>query len=87
MSAGQKYEITVRGFAHLLGLEHQLEMPLEARIHTFGVLKLDEMQFMYTPGAEAHPPKVLNFRPELNTLHRLLRATLAPRIGDSSACP
>jgi hypothetical protein len=42
---------------------------------------------MYAPGAEAHPPKVLNFRPELNTLHRLLHVTLAPRIGDSSACP
>jgi hypothetical protein len=54
---------------------------------TFGVLKLDEMWFMYAPGAKAHPPKVLNFRPELNTLHRLLRATLAPRIGDSFACP
>jgi hypothetical protein len=82
-----KYEITVRGFACLLGLEHQLEMPQEARIHTFGVLKLEEMQFMYAPDAEAHPPKVLNFRPELNTLHMRLRATLAPRIGDSSACP
>jgi hypothetical protein len=43
MSVGQKYEITVRGFARLLGLEHQLEMPPEARIHTFGVLKLDEL--------------------------------------------
>jgi hypothetical protein len=83
MSARQKYDITIRGFAHLLGLE----MPPEARIHTFGVLKLDEMQFMYAPGAEAHLPKVLNFRPELNTLHRLLRGTLAPRIGGSSACP
>jgi hypothetical protein len=42
---------------------------------------------MYAPGSEAHPPKVLNFLLELNTLHRFLRATLAPRIGDSSACP
>jgi hypothetical protein len=39
----QRYEIIVQGFAQLLGLEHQLEMPLEAQIHTFGVLKLDEM--------------------------------------------
>jgi hypothetical protein len=51
------------------------------------VLKLDEMQFMYDPSVEAHSPKVLNFRPELNMLHKLLCATLAPRIGDSSACP
>jgi hypothetical protein len=42
---------------------------------------------MYALGAEAHPPKALNFLPELNTLHRLLRATLAPKIGDSSTCP
>jgi hypothetical protein len=42
---------------------------------------------MYAPGAEAPPPKVLNFLLELNTLHRLLHATLTPRIGDSSACP
>jgi hypothetical protein len=42
MSAGQKCEIIVRGFARLLGLEHQLEMPPEAQIHTFGVLKLDD---------------------------------------------
>jgi hypothetical protein len=27
LSVGQKYEITVKGFACLLGLEHQLEMP------------------------------------------------------------
>jgi hypothetical protein len=87
MTNGQQYEITVRGFAQLLGLEHQLEMLPEVWIHTFGVLKLDEMQFMYAPDAEAHPPKVLNFLPELNTLHRLIRATLAPRIRDSSACP
>jgi hypothetical protein len=87
MSVGQKYEITVRGFARLLRFEHELEMPPEAQIHTFGVLKLDEMQLMYALAVEAHSPKVLNFRPELNTLHRLLRVTLAPRIADSSACP
>jgi hypothetical protein len=87
MTDGQQYEITIRGFARLLGLEHQLTMEPEARIHTYGVLKLDEMQFMYAPGAKVHPPKVLNFLPELNTLHCLLCATLAHRIGDSTAYP
>jgi hypothetical protein len=43
MTDGQRYEITVRGYAHLLGLEHQLTMEPEARIHTYGVLKLNEM--------------------------------------------
>jgi hypothetical protein len=64
-----------------------MEMLPEAQICTFGVLKLDEMQFMYALGAEAHPPKVLNFLLELNTLHCLLHDTLAPNIRGSSACP
>jgi hypothetical protein len=42
---------------------------------------------MYAPGAKAHPPKIQNFLPELLTLHHLLRATLALRIGDAVACP
>jgi hypothetical protein len=42
---------------------------------------------MYAPGAVARPPKIQNFLPELNTLHRLLRDTLAPRIGDATTCP
>jgi hypothetical protein len=71
----------------MLGLEHQLTMESEARIHTFNVLKLEEMQFMYAPGTKARPPKIQNFLPELLTLHRLLRATLTPRIGDATTCP
>jgi hypothetical protein len=62
-------------------------MESRARIHSYNVLNLDEMQFMYAPGAIAHPPKVWNFLPELSTLHRLLRATLTPRIGDAITCP
>jgi hypothetical protein len=43
MTDGQLYECTVRRFARMLRLEHQLTMESEARIHTFDVLKLDEM--------------------------------------------
>jgi hypothetical protein len=87
MTDGQRYETTVCVFVRLLGLEHQLTIELEAQIHTFEVLKLDEMQFIYAPGVKAHPPKVQNFLPELNTLHRLLRATLTLRIRDATSCP
>jgi hypothetical protein len=58
-----------------------------AQIHSFNVLKLDEMQFMYALGAVARLPKIRNFHPKLNTLHCLLRATLTPRIGDATTCP
>jgi hypothetical protein len=71
----------------MLELEHQLTIPPEARIHTYNVLKLDEMQFRYAPGVVATPPKIWNFLPELNTLHHLLCATLTPRIGDATTYP
>jgi hypothetical protein len=71
----------------MLGHEHQLTMEPEARIHSFNVLRLDKMQFIYAPGAVAHPPKIQNFLPKLNTLHHLLRATLTLHIGDAIACP
>jgi hypothetical protein len=58
-----------------------------ARIHSFNVLNLDEMQFMYAPGAVAHPPKIRSFLLKLNTLHRLLCATLTLHIGDATTCP
>jgi hypothetical protein len=87
MTDGQRCVITVREFAQILGPEHLLTMEPDARIHSFDVLKLDEMQFMYAPGAVACPPKIQNFLLQLNTLHRLLRATLTPQIGDATTCP
>jgi hypothetical protein len=64
-----------------------LTIEQEAQIHTCDVLKLDQMQFMYAPGVKSHPPKVQNILLELNTLHRLLRATLTLRIGDATTRP
>jgi hypothetical protein len=40
-------------------------MELEARIHSFDVLKLEEMQFMYALSAVAQSPKIRNFLPVL----------------------
>jgi hypothetical protein len=66
-------------------MDHQLEM--ETRIHNERILSKDEMMFMYAPGVEAQPPHTQNFLLELNTLHHLFQTTLAPRIGDATACP
>jgi hypothetical protein len=87
MIDGRQYEIIVRRFARLLGLELQLTIEQGAQIRTFDVLKLDEMQFMYAPGVMSHPPNIQNILVELNTLHRLLRATLTLRIGDATTRP
>jgi hypothetical protein len=66
-------------------LEHLHTM--ESRIHTNEILKKEEMLFMYAPGVEANLPKIQNFLLELDWRHRLLQATLAPQIGDTTACP
>jgi hypothetical protein len=60
---------TLREFAAVVGLEHQLEMP--TKIHDERILDEDQMGFMYARGAEAHPPHTQNYLPELNTLHWL----------------
>jgi hypothetical protein len=41
---------------------------------------------MYVPGVATKPPYNNNFKPELVTLHRILRKTLAPREGDATTC-
>jgi hypothetical protein len=87
MIYGQQCVIIVHEFAWMLGLEHQLTSEPTTQIHSFNVLKLDEMQFMYVAGVVAHTPKIQNFHLELNTLHRLVHTTLNPRIGDSIVCP
>jgi hypothetical protein len=87
MTNGQRCVITIQEIARMLGIEHQLTMLLEGRIHTYNVLKLNKMQSMYAPGVAATPPKIWNILPELNTLHYLLHATMTPRIGDVTVCP
>jgi hypothetical protein len=73
MTDGQRCAITVREFAQMLGLYHQLIMLPEARIHTYNVLKLDEMQFMYAPVAVPTPPKIWNFQSStLSTVSSML---------------
>jgi hypothetical protein len=79
MTDRRQYEIIVCVFASLLALEHQLTMESDNRIHTYNVLKSEEMLFMYALGAKPTPLKIHNFH--------LFHATLAPRIGDATAYP
>jgi hypothetical protein len=62
-------------------------MSPKSQIHTYGVLKKEEMLFMYAPTTKATPPKIQNLLTELNYLDRLLHTTLAPWIVDATACP
>jgi hypothetical protein len=46
-----------------------------------------EMTLMYFPNSDFQPPKVEGLLPHFMTLHRMMRKTLAPRIGYSEAIP
>jgi hypothetical protein len=62
-------------------------MESDNRIHTYNILKKEDMLFMYARGVRTTPLKIQNFLHELNCLRHLLNPTLAPRIGDAIACP
>jgi hypothetical protein len=46
-----------------------------------------EMTHLYIPDSGSQPPKVEGLLPHFLVLHRMMRNTLAPRIGYSEAIP
>jgi hypothetical protein len=46
-----------------------------------------QMRYMYLLGTTANPPSIISISPNVITLHRMLRVTLALRIGDASTIP
>jgi hypothetical protein len=57
------------------------------KFHDERILSKPEMSFMYSTGITPKPPSITGFLPELTTLHRIWRKTLAPREGDATSCP
>jgi hypothetical protein len=46
-----------------------------------------EMPPLYVPDSSLHPSNTDGLLPHFAVLHRILRTTLAPRIGDANAIP
>jgi hypothetical protein len=72
-------------FAQILGLSSQLDIP--KKLHSRRVMIPREMTPMYVQNSGFWPPKVEGLLPHFLVLHRMMRKTLAPRIGYSEAIP
>jgi hypothetical protein len=83
MTNGRRFSIKLSQFTKILGLSAHLAIP--KKLHTRRVMAPREMTPIYIPNSGFHAPKVDGILPHFLTLHRMMRRTLAPKIGDSNA--
>jgi hypothetical protein len=85
MTNGRRFHVKLAQFAQILGLFSQLEIP--KKLHSGWVMMPREMIPMYIQDNGFQPPKVEGQLPHFLVLHRMMRKTLALRIGYSEAIP
>jgi hypothetical protein len=66
-------------------LSSQLDIP--KKLHSRRVMMPREMTPIYIPNSDFQPPKVDGLLPHFLVLDRMMRKTLAPRIGYSKVIP
>jgi hypothetical protein len=79
MTNGRRFHVKLSQFAQILGLSSQLDNP--KKLHSRQVMMPREMAPMYIPDSGFQPPKVEGLLPHFLVLHRMMRKTLASRIG------
>jgi hypothetical protein len=82
MTNGRGFNIELSQFAEILGLSAHLD--ISKNLHIGRVMASREMTPMYIPNSGFRALKVDGILPHFLTLHRMIRRTLAPRIGDSN---
>jgi hypothetical protein len=85
MTNGRRLSVKLTQVAQILGLSSQLDIP--KKIHSGRVMMPREMTLMYNPNSDFQAPTVDGLLPHFLVLHRMVRKTLAPRIGYSEAIP
>jgi hypothetical protein len=85
MMNGLRYRSIIKVFAQLLNLQAHLQH--RCNLHDENPLVASQMGYMYLPGEVANATTITSISPDVITLHRMLRVTLAPRIGDASSIP
>jgi hypothetical protein len=83
MTNGRRFHIKLTQFAQILGLSSQLDIP--KKLHSGRVMMPREMTPMYIPDSDFQAPKIDGLLPYFLVLHRMMRKTLASRIGYSEA--
>jgi hypothetical protein len=85
MTNGRRFHVKLSQFAQILGLSSQLDIP--KKLHSGRVMMPWEMTLMYIPNSNFQAHKVDGLLPHFLTLHRMMRKTLALRIGYFEAIP
>jgi hypothetical protein len=85
MTNGRRFHVKLAQFAQILGLSSQLDIP--NKLHSGRVMMPREMTPMYVQDGGFQPPKVEGLLPYFLVLHRMMRRTLALRIGYSEVIP
>jgi hypothetical protein len=85
MTNGRRFHVKLAQFAHILGLSSRLDIP--KKLHSGWVMMPREMTPMYVQDGGFQPPKVEGLFPHFLVLHRMMRRTLALRIGYSEVIP
>jgi hypothetical protein len=81
----KKFHIKLTQFAEILGLSSQLDIP--KKFHSGRVMVPQEMTPMYILNSDFRAPKVDGLLPHFLVLHKMMRKTLALRIGYSEVVP
>jgi hypothetical protein len=85
MTNRRRFSIKLTQFAQILGLSSQLNIP--KKLHPERVMMPREMKPMYNHNLNFQAPKVDGLLPHFLVLYRMMRKTLALRIGYSEAIP
>jgi hypothetical protein len=83
MTNGRRFSIKLSQFVEILGLSAHLAIP--KKLHTGRVMAPWEMTPMYILNSGFRAPKVDGILPYFLIVQRIMRRTLALRIGDSNA--
>jgi hypothetical protein len=85
MTNDRRFTNKLTQFAQILGLSSQLDIP--KKLHSRRVMMSREMTPMYNQNSDFQAPKIDGLLPHFLVLHRMMRKTLAPRIGYFEAIP
>jgi hypothetical protein len=83
MTNRRRFNVKLSCLAQILGLSSQLDIP--KKLHYGRVMMPRKMTPLYIPDNSFQPPKIDGLLPHFLVLHRMMRKTLAPRIGYSKA--
>jgi hypothetical protein len=85
MTNERRFNVKLSHIAQILGLSSKLDIP--KKLHSRMVMMPREMIPLYTPDSGFQPPKIDGLLPHFLVLHRMMKKTLAPRIGYLEVIP